>query len=121
MEVIRTWEDLPYHITLLKEVASIRFNEDCYNTLTLNEAILMSDIIRGIVESSDHYVLMSDSIEIYNAISNHDVRMFNETVEQFTERKTNRHHLHNIGLVSTPLCEMESWYCSTIAARLFNL
>ena len=121
MEVIRSLENLPYHISLVKEVASIRFGEDCNNTLTLNEAILMCDLIRGMCEASNHYVLMEDSIEIFTAITTYEISTFNESIEEFTERKSNIASMNRRGVINTPLSDMESWYCNEAMGRIFNL
>lgn len=111
MEVIRTWDELPYPINLVKQVATIRFKEDCSNDIKLREAIVMCDIIRGISEANDHYSLMEDSVDIFDAITHYDIKTIHKTVAEFKKFKHNRSERHRMGFIDTPLGNMETWYC----------
>jgi len=120
MKTINNFEEIPYPIGLVKEIASIKFNEDATNNLKLFEAIVMCNIIRGIIEADDHYVLMPKSIEYYEAIKKYGVETLNIDVEEFKERKQNRIDRHRKGLIDTPLGMMETWYCDDTFARIMR-
>lgn len=120
MEVIKNIDELPYPIGLVKEIASIKFNEDCENNLKLHEAILMCDIIRGVAEGNDHYVLMEKSVEYFKAITNHGIETLNVDIDEFKTRKHARADKHRKGFIDTRLGDMECWYCSETMASAFK-
>ena len=118
--VIKSLEELPYPIKLIEKVAYTRFKEEF--EMKFEMAIAMSNVIRGIAESNDHYVLMPDSIDIYKEIIKYpEIKLYNPTLDEFTERKKNRAYRHKVGFIDTPLGTMETWYCSEGMGKLFNV
>ncbi len=111
MNIIMNFEELPYPIKLVKEIAEIRFKENVDNALKVSEAIIMCNLIRGIIELNDHYILMNDSVEFYERILSYDIEVKLNLID-FKERKKNRRRKYDLGLIDTPLYTMESWYCS---------
>ncbi len=104
-------EELPYPIELVKEIAEIRFNGTVNNTIKVSEAIMMCNIIRGVIELNDHYILMYNSVEYYEKVLNYDIET-SLNLSDFKERKKNRRRKHDLGLIDTPLYTMDTWYCS---------
>jgi hypothetical protein len=120
MIVIKSFDEIPYPIGLVKEIAVIKFEEDVENNLKLHEAIVMCDIIRGLAEASDHYVLMPKSVKYFEAIKKYNIETVNVDLEEFKLRKQNRIDRHRKGFIDTRLGDMENWYCGEAMARIFK-
>ena len=95
MKSIKGKKDLPYPIKLINDVAKIRFGKeyDENSELSLNEMIIMCNLIEGMIRVSDHYILMEDSLEIFQAIIKHGIYTNSYTYNEFYERKKNRAYI----------------------------
>ena len=119
MEAITDLNKLPYPIELVREVAEIRFEQPCQD-LKLHEAIIMCNLIRGMCQAEDHYVLMGDSIEIFTALVKHGIKTFNNDVDEFKLRKENRITQHRQGYFTATLGSLPSWYCDEHMLKVFG-
>jgi len=111
MNVITDFEELPYPIELVKEVAKIRFQNI---TNTLNETIIICNLIRGLIELNDSYVLSNDSIEIYEKIIDYNIETKLNLID-FKKYKDNIKNTPELNLI-----DMKSWYCSRDVYNIMN-
>ena len=116
MKEIKEFNDLPYSIEILNKIAKVRFGET-FDNVNLSEAILMANLIKGVTNLDDHYILMDDSENIFEIAIEYNIFTPLSLID-FKERKKNRRRRHDLGLIDTQLWSMETYFEPT---HIYNM